>query len=106
VRVPVLENLREVCGGAGRGPLVGSRRTGRDQAAALLASFEYDASLPKLTVVRLRSTWLTAVLADFGVGEVFTAAGISSGKALSDLLPYLPSPEVGSPSWVRLRGQQ
>ena len=33
-------------------------------------------------------------------------AGIVSGKALSDLVPYLPAPQVGSPGWVRIGGQR
>ncbi|HEY9416511.1 MAG TPA: hypothetical protein VIQ30_17285, partial [Pseudonocardia sp.] len=86
------------------GPLVASHRAGRDQAAALLASFEYPAGLPRLSVARLRSTWLTGVLSDCGVAEIFAAAGIVSGKSFSDLLPYLAVPEVGSLAWRRLTG--
>lgn len=104
VRRRVLPRLRVACRGAGRGPLVASTRTGRDQAAALVASFECARSSPKLTVVRLRSTWLTHVLADCAVAEIFSVAGIRSGKALSDLIPYLPAPEAGSPAWRRMRG--
>ncbi|AHK29173.1 hypothetical protein Pd630_LPD01945 [Rhodococcus opacus PD630] len=96
--------LTGVVAGAGTGPLVASHRAGADQAAALLASFEYPAGLPRLTVARLRSTWLTGVLSDCGVAEIFAAAGIVSGKAFSDLVPYLPAPEVGSPEWRRLTG--
>ncbi|MFG1782645.1 hypothetical protein ACGFIU_09405 [Rhodococcus oryzae] len=106
VRARWVEDLDKVTAGAGSGPLVASRRTGRDQAAALLASFEYPAGLPRLMVPRLRSTWLTGVLSDCGVAEIFSAAGTVSGKAFSDLLPYLPAPQVGSLSWQRLGGQQ
>ncbi|SDD24649.1 hypothetical protein [Rhodococcus tukisamuensis] len=106
VRAQWVEGLDEVAAGAGSGPLVASRRTGRDQAAALLASFEYPVGVPRLMVPRLRSTWLTGVLSDCGVAEIFSAAGIVSGKAFSDLLPYLPAPQVGSLSWRRLGGQQ
>ncbi|MGW0177213.1 hypothetical protein ACWDUM_25590 [Rhodococcus sp. NPDC003322] len=106
VRAGWVDRLEKVSAGAGSGPLVASRRTGRDQAAALLASFEYPAGMPRLMVPRLRSTWLAGVLSDSGVAEIFSAAGIVSGKAFSDLLPYLPAPQVGSPSWCRLGGQQ
>lgn len=104
VRAMWVDRLRAVVDAAGAGPLVGSRRAGRDQASALLASFEYPAELSRLMAPRLRSTWLAAVLADCGVAEVFSAAGITSGKALSDLLPYLPTPRTGSPEWKRLVG--
>ncbi|WP_245709241.1 hypothetical protein [Rhodococcus tukisamuensis] len=106
VRAGWVDRLEKVAAGAGSGPLVASRRTGRDQAAALLASFEYPAGMPRLMVPRLRSTWLAGVLSDYGVAEIFSAAGIVSGKAFSDLLPYLPAPQVGSLSWCRLGGQQ
>lgn len=106
VRAGWVDRLEKVAAGAGAGPLVASRRSGRDQAAALLASFEYPAGMPRLMVPRLRSTWLTGVLSDCGVAEIFSAAGIVSGKAFSDLRPYLPAPQVGSPSWRRLGGQQ
>lgn len=106
VRAGWVDRLEKVTAGAGSGPLVASRRTGRDQAAALLASFEYPAGMPHLMVPRLRSTWLAGVLSDCGVAEIFSAAGIVSGKAFSDLLPYLPAPQVGSLSWRRLEGQQ
>ncbi|MGW3485338.1 hypothetical protein [Rhodococcus indonesiensis] len=59
----------------------------------------------QVKVVRLRSTWLTGVLvADCGVAEIFAAASISSGKAFSDLVPYLRAPHVGSVRWRRLAG--
>ena len=106
VRAGWVERLKGVLAGAGTGPLVASHRAGRDQAAALLASFEYPAGLPRLTVAPLRSTWLTGVLSDCGVAEIFAAAGIVSGKAFSDLVPYLAAPEVGSPGWRRLAGGQ
>ncbi|WP_231914185.1 hypothetical protein [Rhodococcus sp. LB1] len=104
VRAGWVDRLEKVAAGAGAGPLVASHRAGRDQAAALLASFEYPAGLPRLAVARLRSTWLTGVLSDCGVAEIFAAAGIVSGKSFSDLRPYLPAPEVGSPGWRRLAG--
>lgn len=104
VRAGWLERLEAVVAGAGASPLVASRRVGRDQASALVGSFEYPAGMSQLRVARLRSTWLTGVLADCGVAEIFAAAGISSGKALSDLLPYLPAAEVGSPAWRLLGG--
>nr|WP_271213952.1 hypothetical protein [Rhodococcus wratislaviensis]GLK41228.1 hypothetical protein GCM10017611_81040 [Rhodococcus wratislaviensis] len=104
VRAGWVDRLERVVAGAGTGPLVASHRAGADQAAALLASFEYPAGLPRLTVARLRSTWLTGVLSDCGVAKIFAAAGIMSGKAFSDLLPYLAVPEVGSPGWRRLAG--
>ncbi|MGW4479453.1 hypothetical protein [Rhodococcus triatomae] len=106
VRAGWVDRLEKVAAGAGSGPLVASRRTGRDQAAALLASFEYPAGMPRLMVPRLRSTWLAGVLSECGVAEIFSAAGIVSGKAFSDLLPYLPVPQVGSPGWCRLGGRQ
>ncbi|WP_246098095.1 hypothetical protein [Rhodococcus spelaei] len=105
VRRRMVPRIRDVCRGAGRGPLVASTRSGRDQAAALVASFECARSSPKLTVARLRSTWLTHVLADCSVAEIFSVAGIRSGKTLSDLIPYLPAPEAGSPAWRRMRGE-
>ncbi|WAM19964.1 hypothetical protein [Rhodococcus sp. JS3073] len=104
VRAGWVERLKGVVAGAGAGPLVASQRAGADQAAALCASFEYPAGLPRLAVARLRSTWLTGVLSDCGVAEIFAAAGIVSGKAFSDLVPYLAAPEVGSPGWRRLAG--
>ncbi|KXF50721.1 hypothetical protein AXA44_18265 [Rhodococcus sp. SC4] len=105
VRAGWVERLKGVLAGAGAGPLVASHRAGRDQAAALLASFEYPAGLPRLTVARLRSTWLTGVLSDCGVAEIFAAAGIVSGKSFSDLVPYLAAPVVGSLGWRRLTGE-
>ncbi|MFD4295077.1 hypothetical protein ACFWPA_16605 [Rhodococcus sp. NPDC058505] len=106
VRTWWVERMRQVADGAGKGPLIASRRVGRDQASALVGSFEYPSGIPLLKVARLRSTWLTGVLTDCGVAEIFAAAGISSGKALSDLVPYLPAPQVGSLNWRRLGGQQ
>ncbi|WP_255025067.1 hypothetical protein [Rhodococcus sp. GA1] len=105
VRRHVVPRLRAACRGAGRRPLVASARTGRDQAAALLASFECPRTAPKLTVSRLRSTWLAEVLSDCAVAEIFSAAGMRSGKGLSDLLPYLPAPQAGSMAWKQLRGR-
>ncbi|MCZ4589667.1 hypothetical protein O4328_39545 [Rhodococcus opacus] len=104
VRASWVDRLERVATGAGAGPLVASHRAGADQAAALLASFEYPAGLPRLTVARLRSTWLTGVLSDCGVAEIFAAAGIVSGKSFSDLVPYLAVPQVGSLGWRRLTG--
>lgn len=104
VRAAWADRLQTAVGAAGVGPLIGSRRVGRDQASALLASFEYPGELSRLMVPRLRSTWLSGVLTDCGVAEVFSAAGITTGKALSDLLPYLPAPQTGSPGWRRLGG--
>lgn len=106
MRARWVERLETVAAGAGRGPLVGSRRAGRDQASALVSSFEYPAGMTQAKVARLRSTWLTGVLTDCGVTEIFAAAGISSGKALSDMVSYLPVAEVGSPAWRRLGGEQ
>lgn len=106
VRARCVERLQRVTGGAGAGPLVASRRAGRDQASALLGSFEYPAGMVQVKVARLRSTWLTGVLADCGVAEIFSAAGISSGKALSDLVSFLPAAEVGSAAWRRLGGER
>ncbi|WP_072814599.1 hypothetical protein [Rhodococcus zopfii] len=106
VRARWVERLQTVTGGAGTVPLIASRRVGRDRASALVGSFEYPAGMTPLKVARLRSTWLTGVLTDCGVAEIFAAAGISSGKALSDLVPYLPAAEVGSPAWRRLGGER
>jgi len=104
VRHDCVRPLRRVCAAAGGEPLVVSRRQGRDQAAALVGSFDMPRDVPHVTVARLRSTWLASVLTDLSVPEVFAAAGIVSGKALSDLVAHLPGPEVGSPGWRSLVG--
>ncbi|NMN99045.1 hypothetical protein [Antrihabitans stalactiti] len=104
VRHDCVRPLRRVCAAAGGEPLVVSRREGRDQAAALVGSFDMPRDVPHLTVARLRSTWLASVLTDLSVPEVFAAAGIVSGKAFSDLVAYLPASELGSPGWRSLVG--
>lgn len=106
VRARWVERLQNVTDGAGQGPLIASRRVGRDQASALVSSFEYPAGMTQMKAARLRSTWLTGVLSDCGVAEIFAAAGISSGKALSDLIRFLPAAEVGSAAWRRLGGER
>ncbi|MBJ8348669.1 hypothetical protein [Antrihabitans sp. YC2-6] len=95
VRHDCVRPVRRVCTASGDDPLVVSRRRGPDQAAALVGSFDTPRDVPRLTVARLRSTWLTSVLTDLALGEVFAAAAIVSGKAFSDLSTYLPAAEIG-----------
>lgn len=104
VRHDCVRPLRRVCAAAGGEPLVVSQRHGRDQAAALVGSFDMPRDVPHLTVAWLRWTWLASLLTDLALPEVFAAAGIGSGKAFSDLVPYLPASVIGSQGWRSLVG--
>jgi hypothetical protein len=68
-------------------PLVGSTVTGRNRANKLAASIELAASTPRLSLSRLRATWLTTHLRlGTRLPELARAAGLVGITVLSDLL--------------------
>lgn len=106
VRRECVDQIRIAAVTAPRGPLVGSGRTGRDRAAALIATFELAPAAPPLLMQRLRSTWLRDVLAGrVHIADVLAIADLTTSRAISDLAPYLRASCPGSDPWKSLAGE-
>ncbi len=93
--VPVLVHweveIAELAAAAGHEFLVGGHGVSRNRASALLSRLEVPPGHPKLSLSRLRSTWLCWHLrAGTRLPELVGAAGLQGTAMLSDLLPFVP----------------
>jgi len=93
--VPILRRyeaeLVELAAVAGEELLVGGHTTHRNKASALAARLEVGHGHPRLSVSRLRSTWLVQHLTvGTRLPELARAAGLSGVTVLSDLLEFVP----------------
>jgi hypothetical protein len=94
--VPVLafleDEVLELACSAGDEFLVGGRSLTRNRAGSLAASVVVAHGHPKLSVSRLRSTWLVTHLAmGTRLPELARAAGMQGVTVLSDLLEFVPA---------------
>lgn len=58
----------------------------------LVDSLSGGEDLERLSVSRLRASWLARVLSGIGLPELLAAAGLKDSKALFDLVSYLGPP--------------
>jgi hypothetical protein len=95
--VPVLAPYREILSSsaafAGSGFLIGGVKPDRHNVThRLVDSLSGGEDLSRLSVSRLRASFLTDVLVGTGFPELLSAAGLRDSKALFDLVSYLPRP--------------
>ena len=107
--VPVLaqweEEVLQLAATAGSEFLVGGHSTSRNRAGSLAASLEVPPGHPRLSLPRLRSTWLRHHLSvGTRLPELAAAAGLQGVTVLSDLLPFV-EPMEEAESRIKLRGQ-
>jgi hypothetical protein len=75
---------------AGAGFIVGGAEpTRRNVTSPLIASLAGGADLPRLSLARLRSTWLSRSAADIGLATFMAAAGVVCSQRLGDLVAHL-----------------
>ena len=94
-RVPVLktyeDDLLRLAEAAGDGLLVGGSSPHRNRTNKLAARFEKGMTHPKLSVPRLRSTWIVTHLAlGTRLPELLDAAGTSRIETFDELLAHVP----------------
>ena len=95
--VPVLAFYRELLSGsagfAGDGFVIGGVKADRHNVThRLVDSLTGGEDLSRLSVPRLRATWLAHLVSAAGLPELFAAAGLRNSKALFDLVSYLERP--------------
>lgn len=96
VRHDVTDMLLHLCDAQPTGRLIGGRAEkvlSRNQIRTMITHLDIPASLPPVTVRRLRTTWAVACLsAGVNPTEFCHMAGISahSGSSLTHYLPYVP----------------
>ena len=95
--VPVLRPYREIlsqaAGFAGVGFVIGGVNPDRHNVThRLVHSLSGGEDLSRLSVPRLRATFLAELLSGIGLPELLAAAGLRDSKALFDLVSYLPAP--------------
>jgi integrase len=83
---------------AGPGFVVGGAEpTRRNVTSPLIASLAGGADLPRLSLGRLRSTWVARCAADIGLATFMAAAGITCSQRLGDVVAHLePGDEVAA----------
>jgi hypothetical protein len=95
----------QLAAAAGDEFLVGGYSTSRNRAGALVEGLELPPGHPRLSLPRLRSTWL---LFHLSVGtrlpELASAAGLQGVTVLSDLLSFVPAMEEID-ARIELRGK-
>lgn len=106
--VPVLAHWEhevvELAASAGNEFLVGGYSVSRNRASALIARLEVPPGHPRISLPRLRSTWLQwHVKAGTRLPELAAAAGLQGVDVLSDLL-HLAPPMTERDAHVMLRG--
>jgi hypothetical protein len=94
--VPVLAHweaeMTELADSGGDELLVGGHSTSRNRASSLISRLEVPPGHPKLSLARLRSTWLIWHLAaGTRLPELAAAAGLQGVAMLSDLLEFVPA---------------
>jgi hypothetical protein len=107
--VPVLRRyeaeLLDLAETAGEDLLIGGQSVHRNRASALAAKLEVGHGHPRLSVSRLRSTWLVHHLTvGTRLPELARAAGLSRVTVLSDLLEFVP-PLGDKAARAMLRGE-
>ena len=105
--VPVLaryhHRLCDSAAFAGRGWLIGGVDPDRHNVTTpLISSLAGGADLGRLSVARLRSTWLAAVADRIGIATFLAAAGVSCTQRLGDIAAALPP--AGEADAIRLLG--
>ena len=95
--VPVLwrfaERLLAAAAFAGEGFLVGGRIAHRHNVTAnLLGSVAGGADLPRISLARLRATWLATQCAALGLPGLFAAAGVRHSQHIGDVVADLAVP--------------
>jgi len=108
--VPVLAHweheVAELAATAGQEFLVGGYSVSRNRASALLSRLEVPQGHPRLSLSRLRSTWLCWHLsAGTRLPELVAAAGLQGTAMLSDLIGFVPPFPVDDAQRV-LRGAE
>jgi hypothetical protein len=93
--VPVLhpwaDEVTELAATAGHEFLAGGYSTSRNRASSLIARLEVPPGHPRLSLARLRSTWLLWHLTTgTRLPELAAAAGLEGVAMLSDLLQFVP----------------
>ena len=96
--------VAELAATAGQEFLVGGYSMSRNRASVLLSKLEVPPGHPRLSLSRLRSTWLCWHLsAGTRLPELVAAAGLQGTAMLSGLLPFVPRLPEGDARRV-LRG--
>lgn len=96
--MPVLsryhDRLSAAAAFAGERLVIGGTSTSRRNVTTpLTASLAGGDDLPRLTVARLRSTWLAEAAARIGLRAFMDAAGITCSQRLGDLVAHLAPPD-------------
>lgn len=95
--VPVLSEytpvVLDLCRRYPQGPLIGSYRpNAKDPMGVVRKNLEVPSSLPRLSMSRLRTTWMASVLMqpDIRISEFMVMAGTVSSKTLECIAPFIP----------------
>ena len=95
--VPVLaafhRPLAQSAAFAGEGYILGGEDPSRRNLSDRLVALFCDPALAPLQAGRLRSTWLSAVAAQIGLGAFMAAAGVSCSQHLGDIAASVPAME-------------
>jgi hypothetical protein len=90
VRAELAERALVAAAWAGSGFIVGGAEpTRRNVTSPLIASLAGGADLPRLSLARLRSTWLSRCAADIGLATFMAAAGVVCSQHLGDVVAHL-----------------
>jgi hypothetical protein len=98
VRAELAERALAAARWAGPGFIVGGAEpTRRNVTSPLIASLAGGADLPRLSLARLRSTWVSRCAADIGLATFMAAAGVVCSQRLGDVVAHLdPGDEVAA----------
>lgn len=95
--VPVLTTyapvVLDLCSRFPEGPLIGPYKANtKDPMGVVRKKLEIPASLPRLSMSRLRTTWMAALLIqpDIRISEFMAMAGTVSSKTLECIAPFIP----------------
>lgn len=90
VRAELAERALKSAAWAKDGFIVGGAEpTRRNVTSPLIASLAQGPDLPRLSVARLRSTWVARCAADIGLATFMAAAGITCSQRLGDVVAHL-----------------
>jgi hypothetical protein len=90
VRAELAPRVSAAARWAGAGFIVGGAEpTRRNVTSPLIASLAGGADLPRLSLARLRSTWVSRCAADIGLATFMAAAGVSCSQRLGDVVALL-----------------
>jgi hypothetical protein len=67
----------------------GAEPNRRNVTSPLIASLAGGADLPRLSLARLRSTWVARCAADIGLATFMAAAGVRCSQRLGDVVAHL-----------------